>query len=143
MIVPNLYGKLYKIWNCLEKYKYENIFWIDGDAIFANMSLKITDMAKFNFGCSFVANVDKGLHEPGFNTGAFFMRNNAVSRHMLMYAHEKRSIYTKKSLSDQEALNVYCKINPSACCILPARRIQSIVRLREYHNGDFIAHFTF
>ena len=55
MIVPNVYGKLYKIWNCLEKYPNDDIFWIDGDAIFANISLKVSDIVASSIKCALVA----------------------------------------------------------------------------------------
>ena len=140
LISPNVFGKVYKIWNCLDKYKHKHdIFWIDGDAIFANMSLKIPRKT----GCSLVAGIDRGLKQEGFNAGVFLLRNDGISRQILMYAHEHRHKYKHLFLPEQEALNDICMQNPDWCCIVPARKMQSIVRLREYQEKDFIAHFTF
>lgn len=161
LIHPNYWAKIYKMWNCLEKYESASVFWIDSDAVFANISIPLSDFvfqgdgfltrhqlnrnwsdSRLHVGCCIAASIGGSWM---FNVGAVLLLNNNCSRQVLRSVVKKSSnpLYTSSSLPEQYAMNdVMRKEHPESFCVLPPSRMQSIISRGQYSSGDFVAHFT-
>lgn len=141
LIQPAAWSKIYRIMSCFSECPQCSVFWIDGDAVFADMTRKIERFVSDS--CCVTVGRDAGLTGTRFNTGVMLFRNASCARPILNFVHSQRHTYrTRDGMWEQTPFNLYAESHPREFCVRPAGDIQTLIKFKNESRKGFVHHFT-